>query len=137
MKTNHNTIKLSVYSSIYTDPVIGHHLSARRDRCPGSLLVRQGVADALAGRCFNPLHTTKENLYFFKFYELGYGVALSYQIPDPTAEYRRGYEDYLAGSESMEESQSYMDGYNQAESDEIDQQRCAEEIYWNDRDYAW
>jgi hypothetical protein len=53
---NNSTNKLSVYSSIYTDPVIGEHLSPKRDRCPGSLMVRAGVADALANGCFNPLY---------------------------------------------------------------------------------
>jgi len=134
MKDNSNTIKLSVYSSIYTDPIIGHHLSSRRDRCPGSLMVRAGVADALANRCFNPLHTSKENLYLHRFYQLGYTTALDYKPEDQAAAHRRGYEDYLAGLETLEISQAYLDGYHQAESDEIDYQRGQEEIYNHDLD---
>lgn len=129
-----NTIRLSTYSSIATDPVIGHHFSSRRDKCPSSVIVRAAVRDALANQPFNPLHTPKENLYFFKFYELGYRVALGYRTEDYSTVYRRGYEDWLTGSESLETSQAYMDGYNQAESNEIDYGRGQEEIYWGDRD---
>ncbi|GEM_PF-5279901 len=134
MEDNHNTLKLSPYSSIYTDRLIGHHLSPRRDNCPGSLLVRQGVADALANRCFNPLHTSKENLYFFKFYELGFSTALDYKPEDYTSTHRRGYEDWLMGDDPMETSQAYMDGYKEAQRDDVDYQRGQEEIYYHDID---
>jgi len=137
MEDNHSTLKLSVYSSIYTDRLIGHHLSPRRDRCPGSLVVRQGVADALAGRSFAPLHTSKENPYLVKFYKLGYATALDYRTEDYTNSHRRGYEDWLIGSEPMETSQAYLDGYKEAQRDDNDYQRGQEEIYWGDREYAW
>lgn len=136
--TNDNTgIRLSVYSSIYTDPVIGHHLSPRRDKCPGSIVVRQAVADALAGFSFSPLHAPKENLYLYKFYELGYQIALSYKPENPEFAYRRGYEDWLAGLESLESSKSYLAGYRQAQQDDVQYQMGQEEIYWGDREYAW
>jgi len=131
-----NTLHLSTYSSIYTDPTIGYHLSPRYDRCPGSLIVRQAVADALAYRPFSPLHTQKENLYFFKFYELGYKVALAYRPDDYARTHRRGYEDWLTGLEPQETSQAYMAGYKKAQRDDDDYQRGQEEIYWGDRDHG-
>lgn len=131
---NNSTNKLSVYSSIYTDPVIGEHLSPKRDRCPGSLMVRAGVRDALANRCFSPIHTSTENLYLFKFYQLGYATALDYRAEDYTTTHRRGYEDWLIGSEPMEASQVYLDGYKEAQQDNVDYQRGQEEIYLHDLD---
>ena len=122
--------------SIYTDPTIGHHLTARRDRCPGSLCVRQGVADALANRPFTPTHNFNTHPYYFKFYRLGYEVALGY-MPDNAA-HRRGYEDWLSGLPELEDSPEYSEGYWKAaqdESDEISGQMGYEDIYYHDLDY--
>jgi len=134
MENNHNTLKLSPYTSIATDRLIGHHLSPRRDRCQGSLMVRAGVADAFSNRSFSPLYSSKESLYLFKFYQLGYTTALDYRPEDQAAAHRRGYEDYLAGLETLEICKAYLNGYRQAESDEIDYQRGQEEIYNHDID---
>lgn len=132
-------------ASIYTDPVIGHHLSSQRDHCHDSLVVREAVENALSKRAFNQpfsppfsrIFKPMERHRLRKLYELAYTVALDYNPEKSEAAYRRGYEDWLVGSEPIENSKSYLGGYRQAQEDDDDYQRGQEEIYWGDREYAW
>jgi ribosome modulation factor len=65
---------------------------------------------------------------------LGYTTAIDYRPENYAAAHRRGYEDWLTGSETMETSKAYLAGYRQAQRDDVDYGRGQEEIYWGNRD---
>ncbi|MDJ1174882.1 hypothetical protein [Roseofilum capinflatum] len=132
MKSNFTAKYVKAFTSFYDDPTIGYHLESRRDACPGSIMVRQGITDALNNQA--PNQEIKDH-YMRQFYSLGY-IKGSDARYDYDRDFRRGYEDWYAGFDMIEEGYAYRAGYRDAMDDDVDYQRGQEEIFLGDICYS-